>query len=86
MAPTCQYLTDSSSIVLAPRFSPAGDRILYTSYETGLPAITLMDVGRLERRTLEEQPGTMTFAPRFSPDGGRWCSAWNAAAIPTSTR
>ncbi|MDQ2067287.1 Tol-Pal system beta propeller repeat protein TolB [Xinfangfangia sp. CPCC 101601] len=65
-----QYLTDSAAIVLAPRFSPAGDRILYTSYETGFPRITLMDVGSLKRQTLGEQPGTMTFAPRFSPDGG----------------
>lgn len=64
-----QYLTDSASIVLAPRFSPSGDRILYTSYESGFPRITLMDVGSLERRSLDEQPGTMTFAPRFSPDG-----------------
>lgn len=64
------YLTDSNSIVLAPRFSPAGDRILYTSYETGFPQITLLDVGSMNRRTLDEQPGTMTFAPRFSPDGG----------------
>ena len=64
-----QYLTDSAAIVLAPRFSPAGDRILYTSYESGFPRITLMDVGSLERRALDEQPGTMTFAPRFSPDG-----------------
>jgi TolB protein len=64
------YLTDSASIVLAPRFSPNGDRILYTSYETGFPRITLMDVGSLDRRSLDEQPGTMTFAPRFSPDGG----------------
>jgi TolB protein len=64
------YLTDSATIVLAPRFSPLGDRILYTSYETGFPRITLMDVASLRRQTLEEQPGTMTFAPRFSPDGG----------------
>ena len=64
------YLTDSNSIVIAPRFSPTGDRILYTGYETGFPRITLMDVGSMDRRTLEEQPGTMTFAPRFSPDGG----------------
>jgi TolB protein len=64
------YLTDSNSIVLAPRFSPSGDRILYTSYESGFPRITLMDVGSLDRRSLDEQPGTMTFAPRFSPDGG----------------
>ncbi|MCU0901222.1 MAG: Tol-Pal system beta propeller repeat protein TolB [Cypionkella sp.] len=66
-----QYLTDSSSIVLAPRFSPTGDRILYTSYESGFPRITLMDVGSLRTQALAEQPGTMTFAPRFSPDGSR---------------
>jgi TolB protein len=66
-----QYLTDSSAIVLAPRFSPSGDRILYTSYASGFPRITLMDVGSLRTQTLSEQPGTMTFAPRFSPDGGR---------------
>ena len=64
------YLTDSNSIVLAPRFSPQGDRLLYTSYESGFPRITLMDVGSMKRRSLDEQPGTMTFAPRFSPDGG----------------
>jgi TolB protein len=63
------YLTDSASIVLAPRFSPAGDRIVYTSFETGFPRITLMDVASLKRRALEEQSGTMTFAPRFSPNG-----------------
>ena len=66
-----QFLTDSSTIVLAPRFSPNGNRILYTSYESGFPRITLMDVGSLQRQTLAEQPGTMTFAPRFSPDGNR---------------
>lgn len=65
-----QYLTDSAAIVIAPRFSPTGDRILYTSYESGFPRITLMDVGSLQRQALDEQPGTMTFAPRFSPDGG----------------
>ncbi|MFA7433200.1 MAG: Tol-Pal system beta propeller repeat protein TolB [Gemmobacter sp.] len=64
-----RYLTDSNAIVLAPRFSPAGDRILYTSYETGFPRIYLMDVATGQRRALDDQPGTMTFAPRFSPDG-----------------
>lgn len=64
-----KYLTDSSSIVLAPRFSPSGDRILFTSYASGFPAIYLMDVGSLKTRNLGEVPGTMTFAPRFSPDG-----------------
>ena len=64
-----QYLTDSSSIVLAPRFSPTGDRILFTSYATGFPRIYLMNVSDLSTRALEEQDGTMTFAPRFAPDG-----------------
>ncbi|WP_238363826.1 Tol-Pal system beta propeller repeat protein TolB [Mesobacterium pallidum] len=64
-----QYLTDSSSIVLAPRFSPTGDRVLYTSYETGFPRIYVLDVGSVQRRVLESGQGTMSFAPRFSPDG-----------------
>ncbi|HBS51003.1 MAG TPA: Tol-Pal system protein TolB, partial [Rhodobacteraceae bacterium] len=64
-----QYLTDSSSIVLAPRFSPTGDRLLYTSYESGFPRISVLDLGRVERRVLESQEGTMSFAPRFAPDG-----------------
>lgn len=64
-----QYLTDSASIVLAPRFSPDGNRVIYTSYETGFPKIYIMDVGTVQRRILDDQPGTMTFAPRFAPDG-----------------
>lgn len=63
------YLTDSASIVLAPRFSPTGDRILFTSYASGFPQIYLMDAASLQTRRLDEQPGTMTFAPRFAPDG-----------------
>ena len=63
------YLTDSKSIVLAPRFSPTGDRILFTSYATGFPRIYLMNSADLSTRVLDEQPGTMTFAPRFAPDG-----------------
>ena len=64
------YLTDSSTIVLAPRFSPQGDRILYTTFETGFPRIKMMNVGTVSGQLLPEVPGTMTFAPRFSPDGG----------------
>lgn len=64
-----QYLTDSSAIVLAPRFSPTGDRVLYTSYESGFPRIHVLDVGQVKRRVLESAEGTMSFAPRFSPDG-----------------
>lgn len=64
-----QYLTDSKSIVLAPRFSPDGSKILFTSYATGFPRIYLMNTRDLSTRMLDEQPGSMTFAPRFAPDG-----------------
>lgn len=64
-----KYLTDSRSLVLAPRFSPTGDRVLYTSYESGFPKIYVLDVASVGRRALADQPGTMSFAPRFSPNG-----------------
>jgi TolB protein len=43
--------------------------VLYTSYETGFPRIYVLDVASVGRRALETQPGTMSFAPRFGPDG-----------------
>ena len=64
-----QFLTDASTIVLAPRFSPDGNRVLYTSFESGFPRVKILDLGSMKSRTLAEQPGTMTFAPRFAPDG-----------------
>jgi TolB protein len=64
-----QYLTNDAALVLAPRFSPTGDRVLYTSYETGFPRIFLLDVASVGRKILESQEGSMSFAPRFSPDG-----------------
>ena len=64
-----QYLTDSAAIVLAPRFSPTGDRVLYTSYASGQPRIYLLDVDSVSRRELPTPQGATTFSPRFSPDG-----------------
>ena len=64
-----QFLTDDSAIVLAPRFSPTGDRVLYTSYESGFPQIMMLDVGTVTRRQLPVPAESMSFAPRFSPDG-----------------
>ena len=64
-----KYLTDSGSIVLAPRFSPSGDRVLYTSYESGFPRIYVLDIGTVQRRALQSAEGSMAFAPRFSPSG-----------------
>ncbi|MCT4557488.1 MAG: Tol-Pal system beta propeller repeat protein TolB [Pelagimonas sp.] len=64
-----QYLTDDSALVLAPRFSPSGDRVLYTSYATGFPRIHILSVGDVRSKILETGNGVMSFAPRFSPDG-----------------
>jgi TolB protein len=64
-----RYLTDSSTIVLAPRFSPAGERILYTSFETGFPRIRLMDIASATAQPIADLQGNMTFSPRFSPNG-----------------
>ncbi len=64
-----QFLTDASSIVLAPRISRAGDQVIYTSYETGQPEIFLLDVASVARRKLDIAAEAMTFSPRFSPDG-----------------
>ena len=66
-----QYLTGSEALVLAPRFSPTGARVLYTSYETGRPKIYVLDVGSVDRRVLDTSDGTMSFAPRFDPSGQR---------------
>ncbi|MCO4823885.1 MAG: Tol-Pal system protein TolB [Amylibacter sp.] len=63
-----RYLTDDADIVLAPRFSPNAREIIYTSYETGVPQVFLMNVDTLSRRVLDSERN-MTFAPRFSPDG-----------------
>jgi TolB protein len=63
-----RYLSGTDDIVLAPRFSPNAREIIYTSYETGVPQVFLMNVDTLSRRVLDSERN-MTFAPRFSPDG-----------------
>jgi TolB protein len=64
-----QFLTDSSTIVLAPRFSPNGDRVLFTSFESGFPRINVLNVATVGRQQLATAPGEMAFSPRFSRDG-----------------
>ncbi len=66
-----QYLTEATSIVIAPRFSPAGDRVLYTSYDSGFPQIYMLDVANVSRQLLPTAAGDMAFSPRFSQDGAR---------------
>ena len=65
-----RYLSDGSSIVLTPRFSPSRQEITYMSYESGQPQVYLLQIETGQRELVGNFPG-MTFAPRFSPDGQR---------------
>ncbi|KGJ13106.1 translocation protein TolB [Paracoccus sanguinis] len=65
------WVTDDADLVVSPRFSPDGERLLYTSFSSGMPQIMLMDVATVQSRPLKMEAGTMSFAPAFSPDG-RW--------------
>ncbi|MGQ0527541.1 MAG: Tol-Pal system beta propeller repeat protein TolB [Alphaproteobacteria bacterium] len=64
-----KFLTDGHALVLTPRFSPTRQQVTYTSYESGTPRVYLYDLSSGARQLLGNFPG-MTFAPRFSPDGG----------------
>lgn len=65
-----RYLTDDSSIVFSPRWSPDNSRIVYTSYESGAPRVYMLDTRTLQKQPLAGVSG-FTSAPRFSSDGRR---------------
>lgn len=62
------FLTNGSSLVLTPRFSPQVQEIAYLDYFNDNPNVYLMDVSTGKSELLGSFPG-MTFAPRFSFDG-----------------
>lgn len=65
------WMTDSSSLVLAPQFSRDGRRLAFTSFDSGFPQIRVMDIATVSSRPLTQEGDIMAFSPRFSPDG-RW--------------
>ncbi len=65
-----EFLTEGEDIVLAPRFSPSGDELIFTSYRRGEPEVFVMNLASGESRLLIPNGLGMSFAPRFSPDGG----------------
>lgn len=65
------WMTDSSSLVLAPQFSADGRKLVYTSFDSGFPQIKVMDVATVNSHPVTQGGDSMAFAPRFSPDG-RW--------------
>ena len=63
-----RYLTQGRNTIVTPRFSPRGDKLVYTAYIGRRPRVLLYDVATGTERLLI--PGNhITFAPRFSPDG-----------------
>jgi len=65
-----RYLTDGTSLVLTPRFSPTAQEITYLSYFRNVPRVYLFNIDTGRQELLGDFPG-MTYAPRFSPDGNK---------------
>jgi TolB protein len=72
-----RYLTAGDAVVLSPRLAPGGERIAYVALSGGqaqlrLHTLTAGDGGNGSEDRVVSPPGTtMSFAPRFSPDGSR---------------
>jgi TolB protein len=64
-----RILTNGDWLVLTPRFNPVRDEIAFMSYANNRPRVLLYDLNTGRQSTLGEFEG-MSFAPRFSPDGG----------------
>lgn len=56
--------------IIAPRWSPDGRKLIFTSYRDGFPDIYLLDLATRSPRLLVSVQGTNT-GGRFSPDGRR---------------
>lgn len=63
-------LTDGSSLVLGPSLSKSARQILYTSYETGKPAVYLIGSSGGGRRAIAST-GEISLAGGFSPNEGQ---------------
>jgi TolB protein len=66
-----KFLTGNDNIVLAPRISSDGKKVLYTSWETGFPQIYLLDVETGRRQRVNTPGNDVAFSPRFSPNNKR---------------
>jgi TolB protein len=70
-----RYLTAGKAVVTMPRFSPRGDRLVYTGMLARKPRVFVLDIASGRERLLVPG-GAITFAPRFSPDGRRIVFSW----------
>jgi TolB protein len=63
-----KQLTKHNSIALAPQWSPSGDKLVFTSYLRGTPALFLLTPQEGYLRLLRDDGGVNSSAT-FSPDG-----------------
>lgn len=63
-----RFVTNGQNIVLTPRYSPNGQKVVYMTYAGKRPRVYVYDVGTGSQRLVVDLPN-MTFSPRFSPDG-----------------
>lgn len=63
-------VTELSSIVVSPTWSPDGRRIAFTSYHTGVPTLVAVDLKKSNLWTVSREEGLNT-APGWSPKGDR---------------
>ncbi len=65
-------LTWDADLAISPAWSPAGDRIAYTSYKSGTPRVYELDLSDETTRPLVPgDPGAQQFFPTYHPDGNR---------------
>ena len=64
-----RQITHDRAIAMTPRWSPDGEKIIYTSFfRSGFPDIYLIDLGDYQRTTFVSFKGT-NIGAHFSPDG-----------------
>jgi TolB protein len=64
-----RQITHDRAIAMTPRWSPDGERVIYTSYyKSGFPDIYQIDLGTYQRTTFVSFRGT-NIGAHFSPDG-----------------
>ena len=76
-------LTSGSSWNLAPRYSPDGERIAFSSDRSGSHQIWVLERGSGEVRAVSDWPGANVYRPSWSSDGGRIYAGVSGDGIPS---